>query len=43
MNIFLLNLLDHGLDIIGLCTLIYVTYRLAVWWSRRNGTHRSQG
>jgi hypothetical protein len=29
MSIFLINLLDHALDIIGLGTLIYLTYRVA--------------
>lgn len=41
MSIFFVNLLDHGLDIIGLGAVIYLVYRVANWRANRNKTHIS--
>ena len=35
MSIFFVNLLDHGLDIIGLGAIVYLVYRAAVWRAKR--------
>lgn len=43
MSIFFVNLLDHALDIVGLMTLLYLSYRFTLRYSEWKKARSDRG